>query len=178
LKETVEETTKNIKRFQIVGMNHMEQRSVVILLRLKGLSKKTMHYELVAVFQENAVSYSSMTRFCRETILGLNSEEASSPPKDNGLDEVNETILLALSDDLFSSVGQIARRTCFPKSTVSTVYRRLVDSLHFTIRHQTSSLGSSQALRESEGKLSRVVDPTSRRTVVHPASKMVIHINL
>jgi hypothetical protein len=36
--------------------------------------------------------------------LGLNSEEASSSPKDDDLDEVNETILLALFDELFSSV--------------------------------------------------------------------------
>jgi hypothetical protein len=28
-------------------------------------SKKAIYYELVAVLQENAVSYSSMMRFCR-----------------------------------------------------------------------------------------------------------------
>jgi hypothetical protein len=41
----------------------MEQRSVALFLRLKGLSKKAIHHELVAVLQENAVSYSSVTRF-------------------------------------------------------------------------------------------------------------------
>jgi hypothetical protein len=58
----------------------MEQRSVVPFLRLKGLSKKVIHHELVAVLQENAISYShlSVTRFFREAVLGLNSEEASS----------------------------------------------------------------------------------------------------
>jgi hypothetical protein len=45
------------------------------------------------------------------------------------------------------------------------------------IRHQTSSLGYSQALRQSEGKSSqvksnRVVDPTSRAPVVHSVSKI------
>jgi hypothetical protein len=44
--------------------------------------------------------------FCRVAILGLNSEEASSSLKDDGLDEVNEAILLALSDELFSSARQ------------------------------------------------------------------------
>jgi hypothetical protein len=56
------------------------QRDVVHFLRLKGISKKSIHYELIAVLQENIVSRSSMTRFCREAILGLlglNSEEAS-----------------------------------------------------------------------------------------------------
>jgi hypothetical protein len=56
------------------------------------------------VLQENAVSYSSVTRFCREAILGLNSEEASSLLKHDGLDEMNEAILLALFDEFFSSV--------------------------------------------------------------------------
>jgi DNA-binding MurR/RpiR family transcriptional regulator len=50
--------------------------------------------------------------------LGLSSEEVSSSPKDDGLDEVNEAILLALSDESFSSVRQIAHRICVPKSTV------------------------------------------------------------
>jgi hypothetical protein len=41
----------------------MEQRRVVLCLRLKAFSKKAIHHELVAVLQENAVSYSSVTRF-------------------------------------------------------------------------------------------------------------------
>jgi hypothetical protein len=40
----------------------MEKRRNVLFLRLKSLSKKAIHYELVAVLQENAVSYSSVTR--------------------------------------------------------------------------------------------------------------------
>jgi hypothetical protein len=63
----------------------MEQRSAVLVLRLKSLLKKALRDALVAVLQENAVSYSSLRRFyyagrllCREAIVGLNSEEASS----------------------------------------------------------------------------------------------------
>jgi hypothetical protein len=123
-----------------------------------GLLEKAIHHALIARLQENAVSYSSVTRFYREPILGLNSEEASSSPKDkdDGLDELNEPILLALLDEPFSSVlsvRQIARRICPLKGIVC---HQLVGSLHFTIRQQTSSLGSSQALRQSEGKSSRV----------------------
>jgi hypothetical protein len=40
--------------------------------------------------------------------LGLNSEETSSSPKDDDLDEIHEAILLALSDEPFSSVRQMA----------------------------------------------------------------------
>jgi hypothetical protein len=142
LKENIEKTTKNLKVFQIVGMDQMEQRNILPFLRLKGFSKKAIHHELVAVFQENAVSYSSVTRFCEEAILGLNSEELSSSPKDDGLDEVNEAILLALSDEIFSSVpsvGQMAGRISIPKNW-PTVYRRLVDFLYFTVRYQTSDI--------------------------------------
>jgi hypothetical protein len=42
----------------------MKQRSVVLFLRLKGLSKKAIHPELVAVVQEDAVSRPSVTIFC------------------------------------------------------------------------------------------------------------------
>jgi hypothetical protein len=38
-------------------MNQIEQRSVVLFLRLKGLSKKAIHHELVAMLEENAVWY-------------------------------------------------------------------------------------------------------------------------
>jgi hypothetical protein len=44
-------------------MHEMEQRSAVLFLQLKGLSKKAIHHELVAVSHENSVSYLSVTRF-------------------------------------------------------------------------------------------------------------------
>jgi hypothetical protein len=122
-------------------------------LRLKGLSKKAIHHEFVAVLQENAVLSSSERRF--DSVERLfwawirKRPHQPSSPKDDGLDEMNEAILLALSDESFSSVRQIARKICVPKRTV---YRRFVNSLHFTVRHQTSSLGSSHALGQSEGK--------------------------
>jgi hypothetical protein len=103
-----------------------------LFLRLKGLSKKAIQDGLFAVVQENVVSYSSLTRFCREAILGLNSDEASSSPKNNGLNEVNEVILLVLSDESFSSARQIAGSISLPNRTID---RRLVGSLHFIIGH-------------------------------------------
>jgi hypothetical protein len=57
-----------------------------------------------------------VTWFCKEAILGLNSEDASSSPKDDGLDQVNEVIFLILSDEPSSSVRQIARTICVPKT--------------------------------------------------------------
>jgi hypothetical protein len=141
-------------------MDQIEQRSGALFLRLKGLSKTALHHELVAVLQENAVPYSNATRFCKEAILGLNSEEATSPPKNNRIDEVNEANLLALPDEPFSSVREIARRICVPESTV---YRRLVDSLHFRVRHQTSDifigLLASYLTVRRQVESTRVLDP-------------------
>jgi hypothetical protein len=78
LKETVEKTTRNVSGFQIVGRDQMKQRRAILVLRLKGLSKKAIPHEFVVLLQGNAISYSSVTRFCREARLGLNSEEVSS----------------------------------------------------------------------------------------------------
>jgi hypothetical protein len=40
-------------------IGEMEEGDVVFFLRLKGLLKKFIHHALIAVLQENAVSYSS-----------------------------------------------------------------------------------------------------------------------
>jgi hypothetical protein len=116
LEEKIEKPTENINGFQIVGTDQMEQRSVVHFLRLKGFSKTAIHHELVAVLQANAVSYSSVTRFDRETKLVLNSKEVSSSPKDDGLDEVNKTILLTLSDEPFLLSGRHPAGYAFQKA--------------------------------------------------------------
>jgi hypothetical protein len=116
-------------------MDQMEQMSVVPFLQLKGLSKKTIYHEFVVVLQENTVSYSSVTsvtRFCKEAILGPNSEEVSLSPKDDGLDEMNKVILLALSDKPLSFVRQIVRKISVSKSTI---YCQIVNSLRFTVRN-------------------------------------------
>jgi hypothetical protein len=80
---------------------------------------RAIHYELAAMLQENVASYSDVNRFCGKAILGLNLKEASLPPKDDGLDEVNEALLLALPDELWPSVWSIAHRICVPKRSVS-----------------------------------------------------------
>jgi hypothetical protein len=83
--------------------------------------------------------------------LGLNSEGASLSSKDDGIDEVNkmsEAILLALSDEPFSSVSSVRQIACKTCLLTGTVYHRFADSLHFTVRYETSSLDSLPALRQ------------------------------
>jgi hypothetical protein len=186
--KSLKERLKNEEKYQHIsdrwnGPNGAEE--CCPFLRLKGLSKRAIHDELVAVLQENAVSYSSatrVTRFCREVILGLNSEASSSSPKDDDLnegDEVNEAILLALSDEPFSSVPsvrQIARRISVPKAldivglSILCISQSDIRHLHW-VPHTLSD----------RQKANRVVDPTSRPPVIHPASRIrwgyTIHIS-
>jgi hypothetical protein len=82
----------------MIGMDEMEQSGMILFLRLEGRSKRVIHHELVMVLQENVVSHSSVTKFCREANLGLNSEEISLSPKEVSIDEANEAVLLTLSE--------------------------------------------------------------------------------
>jgi hypothetical protein len=100
--------------------------------------EKDIHHDLVAMLQENPVSYSRVARLCNEAIVGLDSEEVSSSPKDDGLDqvnEVNEAILLVLSDEPFSSIRQIARKICVPKSCI----RAISSACRFSAIHRQTS---------------------------------------
>jgi hypothetical protein len=81
LKEQGKKTTKDINVFQIVGRDQVEQRSVILSLRLKSLSKKAIHHELVAVRccrRVRLVLECDGILLCREVMLDLNSEEDSS----------------------------------------------------------------------------------------------------
>jgi hypothetical protein len=85
---------QNISTFQIVGMDQMEQWSVVLFLRLNGLSKKAICHELVALLQEHSISYPSVIIFYSAGRLfwaGIRKRPHQPlSPKDGGLGEVNE----------------------------------------------------------------------------------------
>jgi hypothetical protein len=112
--------------------------------------------------------------FCRDVILGVNSEKVLSWPKDDGLDEVNEVILLVLSDEPFSSVPSVRQIADSSQDMRSKSWLNCVSSAcwFFSFHSQTSDIfiglltGSLTVRRQV--KSSRVVDPTSRLPVVHP----------
>jgi hypothetical protein len=155
LKEKMGKMTKNRMAFQMSqtwggwsdgnGLNGAEE--CWFFSATQGPLERAIHHELVAMLQENAVSYSSVMRFYsagrRFWAWIRKKPDQPSSPKDEDLDEVNEAILLALSDEPSSSVPsvrQIARRICVPKSIASIVSRRLVDSRHFRVRNQKSDI--------------------------------------
>jgi len=123
-----------------------------------------------------------------ESVIRMTSHQPSSP-KHDGLDEVNEAILLALSDEPFSSVPsvrQIARRICVPKSCINCIS----SACRFSAFHSQTSdifigfLTSSPTVssrKASQLQSNRVVDPTWQSPVLHPPSRIgwgnMLHIS-
>jgi hypothetical protein len=113
--------------------------------------------------------------------LGLNSERASSLPKDHGLDQMKEVILLVLSDEPFSSVQQMADRpqdVCSKKHCISSICR--FSALHSQASDILIGLLTSSPTVRRQVKSSRAADPTSRPPVGHQASRIgwghILHI--
>jgi hypothetical protein len=78
--------------------------------------------------------------------LSLKLKDSSSLPKDNGLNEMNEAILLALSDGLFLLNNMYTTWYAFQKALYSWVCR--LSTFHSRI----FSLGSSCTLQQSKVK--------------------------
>jgi hypothetical protein len=110
--------------------------------------------------QEGTESF-PMDQAARSSYLNMNRIENMFPKSEHlRINLVKECISMDRIQQYQNSVGILIGEveigfSAFQKA-VQTIYRGLADSLFFTVRHQTSSLGSSQALRQSEGKSSRV----------------------
>jgi hypothetical protein len=105
----------------------------------------------MGIIQIEIVSYKMMGTFLmissqmehcdnRELKRAICSEPRGRAVVSGDLRNANEAILLVLSDESFSSVPSVRQITGMICVLNSTVYRRLVDSLHFAIRHQTSEI--------------------------------------
>jgi hypothetical protein len=110
----------------------MDQRSIALDLAMKGFSAMDIHRDLTEILGSNAVSYSTVTRFIRMMSCTdvTDVDEIHGGPK--SINETDEAILKALSDESFSSVRELARHTCLSKTTI---HRHLTLSLGFTVRH-------------------------------------------
>jgi hypothetical protein len=110
----------------------MDQKAIVLYLHMRGMSLDAIHEDLMRVLGENAMAYSTVTKYVRSEKFppkndGLPSEPISAQPG-----PVDQAILTALADEPFSSVRKLSRLTCLPQSTV---HRHLTNSLHFRIQH-------------------------------------------
>jgi hypothetical protein len=110
----------------------MDQQSIVTYLSLKGLNAVEIHNDLAATLKGKAKSESTVTYCLREpSFSSPKTLQPSESPAPN-LNKSDEAILLALSEQAFASVRQLARRT---RLHHSTIYEQLTQKLGFTVRY-------------------------------------------
>jgi hypothetical protein len=121
----------------------MAQKPTVLYLRMKRMALDAIHDDLVHTLGEDAVAYSAVTKYARSAHFSR--RKGATPPEapDVGRSSIDEAILTALAEFSFpfSSVRELSRRICLPRSTVHP-HRHLTQSLHFTVRSLSSSVFS------------------------------------
>jgi hypothetical protein len=108
----------------------MDQKAIVLSVHMKAMSLNALHEDLVRVLGENAVVYSTVTKYVRSEKFPHKNDRLPSQPMSVEPSPVDQAILTVLADDPFSSMQELSRLTCLPQSIV---HRHLTDSLHFRI---------------------------------------------
>jgi hypothetical protein len=114
----------------------MAQKRIVLYLRMKWMTLDAIHDDLVRALGKDAMAYSMVTKYVRSAQFSDQKEATPPEAPDVERSPVDEAILTALAEFpiLFSSVRQLSRRICLPRSTVHR-HRHLTQSLRFTVRH-------------------------------------------
>jgi hypothetical protein len=110
----------------------MEQKPIVLYLRMKRMALDAIHDDLVHTFGKEAVAYSTVTKYARSAQFSGRKEATPPETPDMERSPVDEAILTALAEFPFPSMRELSRRICLPGSTV---HRRLMQSLRFMMRH-------------------------------------------
>jgi hypothetical protein len=112
----------------------MNQKPIVLYLRMKGMALDAIHADLVRTFGKDAVAYSTVTKYARSAHFSGRKEATHPEATDVERSSVDEAMLTALAEYPFSSVRELSRRICLPRSTMHR-HRHFTQSLHFTVRH-------------------------------------------
>jgi hypothetical protein len=109
----------------------MDQKPVVLYLRMKGMALDAIHDDLVGTRGKDVVAYSTVTQYARS--VQFSGRKEATPPEDPDVERspVDEAILAALVEFPFPSVRELSRRICLPRSTV---HLHLKQSLRFTVQ--------------------------------------------
>jgi hypothetical protein len=110
----------------------MDQKPIVLYLRMKGMALDAIHDGFVRTLGKDVVAYSTVTKYAHSAQFSGRKEVTSPEAPDVERSTVDEAILTALAEFPFSSVRELSRRICLPRSTV---HRHLTQSLLFTVRH-------------------------------------------
>jgi hypothetical protein len=138
----------------------MDQKVIVLYIRMKGMALDAIHDDLVRTLGKNAVAYSTVTKYARSAQFSGRKEATPPEALDVERSPVDEAILTSLAEFPFSSVRALSRRICLPRSAL---HRHLTQSL----RSATSSMGSlrfddgTEADSGPDGNRTTVSDETS-----------------
>jgi hypothetical protein len=92
----------------------MDQKSIVLYLNRKGWMARVIHDDLVATLGDEAIAYSTVTKYLREAQTGPDDANPSSEEMSHHIDDSEEDILSALEELSFSSVRQLSHATHLP----------------------------------------------------------------
>jgi hypothetical protein len=98
----------------------MDQKPIVLYLRMKEMALDAIHNDLVRTLGKDAVAYSTVTKYARSAPFSGRKEATAPETPDVERSPVDETILTALAEFPFpfSSMHKLSQRICLPRSTV------------------------------------------------------------
>jgi hypothetical protein len=105
----------------------MDQRSICLLLALKGPSAPAVYNELTAALGADAITCSTITKYLRQRQF---TSVLSPPSEEPATIVIDQTIIDALEQYPFSSIQELARLTCIP---TIIVHQHLTQSLDFVV---------------------------------------------
>jgi hypothetical protein len=114
----------------------MDQKPIVLYLRMKGMALDAIHDDLVRTLGKDALAYLTVTKYARGGQFSGRKEANPPEAPDVECTPVDEAILTTLAKFRFpfSSVRELSQRICLPRSTVHR-HRHLTQSLRVTVRH-------------------------------------------
>jgi hypothetical protein len=112
----------------------MDQKPIILYLRMKGMTLDAINDDLVRTLGKDAVAYLTVTKYAHGAQFSGRKEATHPEAPDVELSPVDEAILTAFAEFPFSSVRELSRRICLPRSTVNR-HRHLTQALRFMVRH-------------------------------------------
>jgi hypothetical protein len=76
----------------------MDQKSIVLYLRMKGMALDAIHNDLLRTLGKDAVAHSTMTKYAHSTQFFGRKEAAPPEAPDVERSPINEAILMALAE--------------------------------------------------------------------------------
>jgi hypothetical protein len=112
----------------------MDQKPIVLYLRMKRMVLDALHDDLVRTRGKDIVAYSTVTKYARSAQFSGRKEITPPEAPDVERSPADGAILMALAEFPFPFVRELSRRICLPRSTVHP-HRHLTQSLRFTMQH-------------------------------------------